>query len=216
MQSKKRINIDTTNKCSLGCPSCLRQSLYKKSNTPFPGGDISIEDFDKITDYFKVVDFNGQISDPTLHDDFHSILEMCVKKNIKAFVHNASTARSDSWYHEAFKISEKGDITWIFAIDGLPSDSSKYRINQDGERLYKLMKICSLIGINTQWNCIVFNYNENDLDTIKKMAEEIEVKLSLRISSRWEKETGMDKYRPSNPDFYITRDFDYNYKQRDL
>ena len=209
---KRPITIETTNKCSLKCPSCIRQKVYGAAGKPIPPGDISLKDFNMITDYFKEVHFSGNISDPTLHDDFHSILNLCVEKNIRTFVHTAATARSYSWYMKAFDISKRGRITWIFGIDGLPEDSHKFRINQDGPKLYRVMQLCRSRGIDTQWNCIAFNYNEHYIDTLKEMSEKIDVRFNLIVSTRWEEETGMINYRPKNPDLWRKRNFkDYNH-----
>ena len=45
------INIDTTFRCTLECPGCSR-TKFKKLGKRIPGKDLTIEQFDKITDYF--------------------------------------------------------------------------------------------------------------------------------------------------------------------
>ena len=212
MNLRSTINIDTTNKCSLKCPACTRQARHSDGN--FPGGDISLDDFRKLAKHFDTIHLNGQLSDPTLHEDFHSLLKICIEENTNLMINNASTARSYAWYLKAFNLSKKGNIKWIFAIDGLPEDSHKYRINQDGKKLYKMMRLCSAMGIETQWNYIIFNYNEDDIENAKKMARSIGVTFNLVRSARWEKELGMDKYKPSDPKNHLERDFfDYLHKK---
>ena len=40
-------------------------------------------------------------------------------------------------YISAFKSNPKAN--WIFGIDGMPEESKQYRVNQDGEKLFKIM-----------------------------------------------------------------------------
>jgi len=60
--------------------------------------------------------------------------------------------------------------------------------------LYEVMKMGASMGANVKWNYIVFKYNEDDIDTAKKMAEENNIVFNLIQSSRWEKN---DEYKPS-------------------
>ena len=46
----KEVDIDLTNKCTLKCSMCARQSFEHPNQ--IPGGDASIEDLQKILDYF--------------------------------------------------------------------------------------------------------------------------------------------------------------------
>lgn len=206
----KSINIDATVRCTLQCPACIRQTYYKYNNKPIPGTDISIESFDKITDYFDQISFCGNISDPTTHPNFYRLLKMCVDKSKKVDISLASSHRSLGWFKRHFLLTRNTpEITWLFAIDGLPKDSHKYRIGQDGEKLFNVMKTASSMGCNVVWKYILFNYNENDVEEAKKLADSINVPMSIIKSVRWERE--MIKYRPTNEKNYLTRNFWENY-----
>ena len=202
----KSINIDTTNRCTLQCPACIRQTYYKHNKKSIPGTDISLESFDKITDYFDVISFCGNISDPTTHPNFYGLLKMCVDKSKKVDISLASSHRSVGWFKRHFLLTKNNqDISWQFAIDGLPKDSHKYRIGQDGEKLFEVMKIASLMGCNVFWKYILFNYNEDDVDEAKQLADSINVPFVIIKSVRWERD--MIKYRPSDKANYLTRTF---------
>lgn len=201
---KRQINLDISNKCGLACPACDRQSLIRNKQK-ISGSDISLESMSKIIIYFDHIIFCGQVSDPTHHDQFKDILKMCLKKNKKVTVNVASTFRDIKFFTSCFLLSRGKDIEWRFAIDGLPKDSHKYRINQDGEKLYEIMKKGSKLGVRCTWQYIVFNYNENDIDHCMSMAKDINVKFNKIISSRWGDD--MKIYKPSNPENFITRGF---------
>jgi len=201
---KKQINLDITNKCALACPACDRQSLIKNKQR-IDGKDISVESFRKIVDYFDHLIFCGQVSDPTHHDNFKDLLRLCVIKNKRVTINVASTIRDIGWFTRCFLLSKGRNVEWIFGIDGLPKDSHKYRINQDGEKLYEIMKRGSRLGVQCTWQCILFNYNENDISECEKMAKDINVKFRTILSSRWKGE--MKIYKPSNQENFISRGF---------
>jgi MoaA/NifB/PqqE/SkfB family radical SAM enzyme len=194
----KNINLDISNKCNLKCPACLRQTKFCGD---VPGKDITLEEIEKITNYFEYIGFCGQISDPTFHPNLDKILKICFEKNIRVTMHVASTYRSMKWFKKMFLLSHKKNIDWIFALDGLPEDSHKYRINQDGIKMFEIMKLCSAMNIKTSWQYIIFNYNEDDIETCKKLSEENNIKFMLTSSSRWRNE--MKFYKPTNPKYCL-------------
>ena len=79
MNFKNRsVNIDTTIRCTLECPKCQRRGL-RRQGKKIPGQDISIDDFMKLTNYFKKgVNFCGQMSDPIFHPKFIDMLRYCL------------------------------------------------------------------------------------------------------------------------------------------
>ena len=202
---KKQINLDITNKCALACPACDRQSLIRNKQR-IDGKDISVESFRKIVDYFDHLIFCGQVSDPTHHDNFKDLLKLCVVTNKRVTVNVASTIRDIGWFTRCFLLSKGRNIEWIFGIDGLPKDSHKYRINQDGEKLFDIMKIGKQLGCQVVWKYIVFNYNEDSIEEAYRLANSINVRLDIIKSVRWEDD--MVKYKPSKEENYITRPFE--------
>jgi MoaA/NifB/PqqE/SkfB family radical SAM enzyme len=179
------INLDTTHRCSLLCPNCARQWDYVNEGKKVPGVDVPIDSFNKLIKYFNHINFEGQYSDPVHHPKFLEILKMCYDKEISVAVQHASAAKSEKWYIEAFKTNPRA--LWRFSIDGLPKDSHKYRINQDGEKLFRVMKEATkILYKKPMWQYIVFNYNENDIDTCKQMARDIGVDFYVMKSGRWQ------------------------------
>ena len=100
-------------------------------------GTILMDEIRKLSDYFSSFNFCGQLSDPVHHPKFIEILDYLYKKDIQVTVHNASSQKPMKWYIKAFQAHSRAK--WIFAIDGLPEESNMYRINQDGEKLYRVM-----------------------------------------------------------------------------
>ena len=185
-----KVNLDLSHRCPLECLRCARQTyesdgkggLKKK---PIPGRDITMEEFDKITDYFARIQFCGQYSDPIHHPHFIDMLKMIKRKGIVSQVHSASNYKSDEWFKEAFEANP--DSHWWFGIDGLPKDSHKYRVHQDGEMHFERLKMArKILNKKPILQYIVFNYNEQDVETAMKMAEEIDVIFNVINSGRWD------------------------------
>ena len=183
IHSKKNINIDIGVRCTLECSACVRQR-YRKRGQPIPGRDMTIDQFDKISDFFKnkSVHFCGTWSDPIFNPDFIKMLRLCKQKNIFANVYTAASHKPKSWYVEAF--SANLDTEWVFGIDGLPTQSHLYRKNQDGEKLFDIMLTAKQMNIETVWQYIIFDYNMNSIEHAKDIAKQNNIKFLLIESER--------------------------------
>jgi|TARA_B100000902_G_C27225567_1_gene872011 MoaA/NifB/PqqE/SkfB family radical SAM enzyme len=182
-KKNSRLNLDVTHRCPLECPNCQRQTSFTNYGLVPHGRDLSVVEIDMIAKHFKEVAFCGQLSDPVHHPKFNDIMSQL--KNVpEVFVHNAATAKPISWYIKSWQANPKA--VWIFACDGLPKDSHKYRKNQDGVKMFEIMKEATKHLLSTPvWQCIRFSYNENDIETCKKMANNNGINFMLTESSRW-------------------------------
>tara|TARA_R110000737_G_scaffold72019_2_gene100520 strand:- start:348 stop:1025 length:678 start_codon:yes stop_codon:yes gene_type:complete len=182
IDTRKAINLETSIRCTLECPKCERKYLLT-NNLPFLGGDMSMSDFEKVMKYYDSIHFIGNISDPIFAVNLIDFLKLTYKNNKKTVLHTAASHKSPTWYMEAFKSNV--NAKWIFGIDGLPKDSYKYRINQDGEHLFDMMKLAINCGLTPVWKYIVFKYNENDIEEAKSLAADHNITFKLVKSSRW-------------------------------
>ena len=184
--SRKSINIDITYRCTLECPKCLRRFIPTNNLD-----DLSLENFKKIIKHFDQIEFCGQISDPIFHPQFIEFLKLTTNKRV--FVHTAASHKSMDWYMDAFSANK--NAIWEFGIDGLPQDSHKYRINQNGEHLFKVMKAGVELGNDIRWQYIIFKYNENDITQAIDLAQRHKISIHINKSSRWKGSD--DPYKPS-------------------
>ena len=199
-RSKKGINIDISNRCPLECMRCQRQTNFTLEGRKVYGRDATMDEIRKLSDYFSSFNFCGQLSDPVHHPKFVEILEYLYKKDIQVTVHNASSQKPMKWYVQAFQAHPKAK--WIFAIDGLPEESNMYRINQDGEKLYKVMlEAKKHLKQTPSWQFIVFSYNEHNLEKAKKMAVDEGLMFIVLHSSRWMGED--DPLRPKEKEYNL-------------
>jgi hypothetical protein len=206
MLSRRSINLDISTKCTLACSKCWRTVYEQNGESPI-GKDISIGDFKKILAYYNNISLCGQISDPTMHSKFHELIKLGYESKKHIEIRTAASHRPDSWYQLAFEYNPKA--IWIFGIDGLPKDSHKYRIRQDGEKLFNIMVEARRKGINVIWSYIIMAYNENDVNTAKQLAYDNDIKFESVRSSRWFEN---DLYKPKNPNNYIEVTWDKQLK----
>ena len=191
----KGCNLDITNVCTLECPKCMRTQWKDKKQ--IPGSHMSVEQFTKIANYFRYIHFCGQISDPIFNPHFIEFLSICQVKNKKCAVHTAASQKPISWYEKAFNANK--DTRWIFGLDGLPEESCLYRVNQDGEKLFEVMKMGAKKGLQIDWQYIVFSYNEDHIEEAYNMAKDNGMQFIVNYSGRCNNEE--DPYKPTNPEF---------------
>ena len=192
-----KINLDITHRCTLQCQRCNR-AIFAARGQKVPGEDMTMENFKKVIDYFEEVYFCGQISDPIFHPQFIEFLKLL--KGRKTVIHTAASHKKEEWYRKAFEANT--DAYWTFGIDGLPKDSHKYRINQDGEHLFKMACMAAKIVDKVKWQYIVFNYNENNIEEARQMAKDNNLIFEIQKSSRFWKG---DHLMPKNEKYYIKR-----------
>lgn len=191
---RKTLNLDITFRCPLQCLRCGRQTSFLNKGKRVPGKDMTLEEFDKITNFFQKISFCGQYSDPIHHPQFLDFLQICREKRIYTEVHTASSHKPNDWYVEAWQTYP--GARWIFAIDGLPHQSHKYRINQDGIKLFNLMlESRKYLERKVIWQYIVFFYNQHSIKEAMEIAKKEELRFDIINSSRWINEN--DYLRPT-------------------
>lgn len=176
------VDLDITNKCTLQCSQCVR-TLWDYKTKDIPGGDLTIKEWEDLTDYFSSLTLNGTLGDPIFNPNLVEMLEIAYKKDVAVSISNAASHKPMDFYIKCFKAHPKAE--WRFGIDGLPYQSFAYRENQDGEKLFEVMKTASEMGIDCKWQYIVFSYNEDKITQAIQMAKDIGVTLEVNHSGRY-------------------------------
>ena len=193
---RKNVLIDLSHRCPLGCSRCQRQIYFTgKYGHKVWGNDLPMRSIEMLINKFKFISFGGQLSDPIHYPKFIEVLQMCSSKNAVVTVQTASSFKPISWYIKAFEADP--DTEWQFGLDGLPEESHKYRVNQDGKKLFNIMiESKKHLKVTPVWQYIIFNYNEDHIEEAKQMAKENGVGFMLVQSSRWNDNN--DPLRPKN------------------
>ena len=192
-------NIDITDKCVLACPRCMRQAkpgLHKR------GGDLTAENFRKVAKVFNRISWCGQMGDPIYHSDMHSLLDVAIDEQTDLSIATNGFGKKDKWWDISYeKVAQIKKHRWVFGVDGLPKDSHNYRVNQDGEAVFRQMIRGVNAGNNIIWQYIVFSYNEDNIEEAQKMAKDNGIQFMLVESSRWY--TDDDHLKPTK--YFIDR-----------
>lgn len=200
LRKRKSFNIDLSNRCALQCPRCQREMFFRTKGLPVPGKDLSNTEFYQILYNAEFIRFCGQYSDPIHHPNFIDYLKLCKEYKVSVAVHTASTGKKESWYYDAFKANN--EAIWLFGIDGLPESSHNYRINQKGNKLFKIMLNSKKYLKNTPiWQYIIFSYNENTIISANKIAQDNGITFVTMVSSRWLGEN--DSLKPLEKDNHL-------------
>lgn len=218
LKYRRNIDLDLSNRCPIQCPMCWRQT---EADAKKRGRDMPMEDFLKVIDYVEsgpvrgFIYFAGAASDPIHHPNLIEFLKICADKKIECEIQTASSFKSKEWFIEAFKAHP--NARWCFGIDGLPEDSHKYRINQDGKKLFDIMQeSVKYLNVAPIWQYIVFRYNEEHVEYCKAWAYEIGCKFKLVKSgkntdlvSSLNENRFLESYTPKNKEYIAKRNNDY-------
>ena len=179
---QKGLNIENTARCTLLCSQCKRTTFLRLNDKSFPGKDLTPEQFKKVVGHFDYITFGGQLSDPVFGKHFLELLKICYENNVTTRVLTAATGKPESFYKEAFEINPHA--IWTFGIDGPPHLSHNYRVNQDGEFLFKMMCMGKQMGIKVIWQYIIFPFNEQYIEKYKKKAKKLKIPMMFIVSER--------------------------------
>ena len=123
------------------------QAWDRRYNIPF-------EKYKIIFDAFYDFEFCGNLSDPIYHPDFIKTLKHLKGREIKIKFRTNGSGKSTEWWEEVFELCKGETWGWTFGLDGLPEDSHKYRINQDGNQVWEMMKLGRSKGIRIAWHMV--------------------------------------------------------------
>ncbi|NDD05706.1 MAG: hypothetical protein EB078_12435 [Proteobacteria bacterium] len=73
---------------------------------------------------------------------------------------------------------------WVFGIDGLPENSHRYRVKQDGKKLFQMMLMGRKMGLPVLWQYLIFNYNFREVDDAKALAAKHHISIEFFNTSR--------------------------------
>lgn len=189
------VNIEITNKCKIKCPACPRQTNKKNL---VGSSCMPLEQLKPILNTFPVLSFCGQMSDPIYHPEFQEVVEY-IPATTEAIFHTCGHGFDEEWWTRVFTSAKDKRMRFVFGVDGLPKDSHQYRVGQDGEQVWEMMKLGSSMGVDIEWQYIVFNYNENDIEEARAMAAEHNITFAELHSNRFEH---IEHLRPSEG-FYV-------------
>ncbi len=184
------MHLELTTRCTLLCPACPRTTVAEKLGS-FPKADLDIGwliSFLDCPEGQKINKFNleGNHGDPIYYPHLLRFISTFRDKQF-TIVTNGSY-RSESFWHELGQLLLPTDQV-IFSIDGLEHNNHLYRKNSDWGSIMLGLKILSTYDAQLVWKTILFNYNYQEIDTIKDLAESYGAKFASVKTNRFGDET---------------------------
>jgi len=197
------IQMELTNRCSLQCPYCPRQTDKPKKQ------DLDIQHaMDVINSkHWRIVDDVGNYGDSIFYPDYHAFLEILIDADVDLYLgHIAATGRNQKWWDETIKLYKEvwlsgTNVRIYWGIEGLEDTSRLHRIGQNWDEITIAMRETAKVA-ESVWQYIPMSFNEHQIDYAQKLAKEWNVEFMIHTSCRFRKG---DPNIPKNPKYH--RDF---------
>ena len=194
-----KLNFEAGIACRLKCGGCMMRHDMKRVSQGWPDRyNIRLDSYKVIFEAFNNFDFCGNLSDPIYHPDFINTLKYLKGKNHNINFHTNGSGKTKKWWTKVFELCQGENWTWIFALDGLPEESHIYRINQNGNHVWEMMKLGKEMGAIIDWQWIVFKYNQYHIDEGKLMAAQYGINFKEMHSTRWKDDRPISEGGPLN------------------
>jgi len=180
------IQIDITARCQAMCLECSRNINGKDLNPKIESADswdMPLNIFQKavtpsmLSTSLQKVLLNGNFGDPCIHPQFIDISKYIVEHAHKDLSYRISTngAMFDNvyWKTVADVLTKLPKHKIIFAIDGLEDTHHIYRRNTSYQDVIDHAKTFIDHGGRAEWQFIVFDHNQHQVDEAKSRAKEI-------------------------------------------
>ena len=195
------IQLELTNRCSLKCPYCPRQTdMPKNADIPF----FVLDDV-MTSKHWRVVDDVGNYGDSIFYPHYHDFIRLLISCSVDLYLgHIAATGRPKIWWWETInewgRLVDSGtEVKIYWGIDGLEETSKKHRIGQNWDEIVYAMKMAADVGVKSVWQWIPMSFNEHEIDKAKELANQWGVELYIHTSCRFRKG---DPNIPKNPNYH--------------
>lgn len=180
------VTLEPTSRCTLACPRCARTDLLERFGTrgltiADLNPDHVLEFFDRPIEYFYL---GGTYGDPIIHPRLADLVISCKAHAPRVVINTSGSGRNSDWWKKFVEVLTPDDEI-EFAIDGIPSNFTQYRVNANWDQIESAIKHC--VGrVKTTWKYIPFSYNENDVDTAKQISVNLGMdQFNVEPSDRW-------------------------------
>lgn len=178
-QNIDEYQIEITSYCNAACPQCPRNINGGAINPYMPLCHLERDVIDRtfsrdLCSRLRQVFFCGSYGDPIMHPEFLDILRDFRRKNPHLWLYfhtNGGVHDSKYWTEIAEVMAGYGQID--FGIDGLEETLHLYRRNVDFSKVMQNAKSFISAGGRAQWNFIVFEHNEHEIEHARTRAHDM-------------------------------------------
>ena len=179
------LTVEATNTCDLRCRCChvgVGDVGRERGSMPL---ELYRALLRELGDYLFWIEFSSW-GEPLLAEDIHTMIREAVRQGISTLVSTNLNTPLDNDSAERF-VSSRAHILHV-AISGVrPETHARYRV---GGNLTTVVQNCRLIGEakkrigswtpHLRWEYLAFDYNEDEIDSARALAEELGIGFELR------------------------------------
>lgn len=209
----RSLHIETTTRCTLACPACPRTTWKELLKRPVKNIDLDINDLEKFLDcedgnQIEKFILCGDYGDTLYYPKLFEFIKRFRSRKFK--IHTNGSYMKKEWWNKLNDLLEPRDEI-IFAIDGLEDTNHLYRKNADWQSTMLGLEICVNGPAKVKWQTIIFSFNQNILEDIKKFAESKGAEFFTLKTHRF----GKEELRPTDPklteeEYMYKKEFDEN------
>lgn len=204
--------IELTTRCNAACPGCARTPAKEKG--VLQTLDITIAHVRKI---FKDIDLTGSkiflcgtLGDPISNKDIYEITSYLLDSGANVEVHTNGGLRNSRFWSEYGDLSRffnrmrSGAFKVVWNVDGIETNEI-YRVGVKIDSVLRNMDAYRLSGGNSEWRYIKFDWNIEEIETARSIANARNI--DFKIRSAWRNTNGFKiirvfpreyKYEPSS------------------
>jgi MoaA/NifB/PqqE/SkfB family radical SAM enzyme len=182
------VHVEASSRCNSQCPMCSRYTGHGFVQPDLEEGDLTADVFYKLftpefTNQLDHVYFSGVYGDPCLNKLLPEFVNYLMDNGCKSVsIDTNGGYRGEDWWASL----ARPNVLINFALDGTDNEAlEKYRIGVKYDKVYANLKAFVAAGGNAQWNFIVFKHNEHQVETAKKLAEELGAKFRLKVTQKF-------------------------------
>lgn len=174
MDTLEWLDIELTSFCNIRCKGCFRE-LSKQADKILNKEYITL---DTIRERFrkeempaiKIVNFCGSVDEPTTHPDFHAIVEYFSDWGAHINIATNGSTRTEQWWEKLASILKGTSHAVTWGIDGSDELSEVYREGSNFVKVERNFRAFNAAGGRSNWQFIVFEHNEHQLEEAKQRA----------------------------------------------
>jgi MoaA/NifB/PqqE/SkfB family radical SAM enzyme len=188
LEDIKMVHIEASSRCNSHCPMCSRYTADGFLQPHLIEGDLTRESFYKLftenfVDQLDHVYFSGVYGDPCLNKLLPEFVDYLLDKGCKSIsIDTNGGYRNEEWWASL----AKPNVMINFALDGTDNETlAKYRMGVIYDKVIKNLKAYVAAGGVAQWNFIVFEHNEYQIETAKELAKEIGAEFRIKVTQKF-------------------------------
>jgi MoaA/NifB/PqqE/SkfB family radical SAM enzyme len=182
-------HIELTNMCTLKCPECARTDFINKFPKQWANKNLNLDHLINFLDVDltdKTITLCGNYGDAIYYDRLFEAVSYFKKSKAKLVIATNGSYKNKEWWQELGSLLDSQDEI-VFAIDGLPSTFTEYRINADWSSISVAVETLKFAKVQLSWKYILFSFNEDSIDQARQLSKDMGFDNFIMVhSNRWD------------------------------